>query len=121
LLISTKSKRPDLNGSEMSVYQDLLKPINESLIAVTNIKDASRSSPMFDQLSAVADGIMVLAWVTVDNRPYKHVEASLGSAQFFGNRVLKEFKDKSVSLPAPKGRNACSYRVLIISAETRNK
>lgn len=103
------------------MYQDLLKPINESLIAVTNIKDASRSSPMFDQLSAVADGIMVLAWVTVENRPYKHVEASLGSAQFFGNRVLKEFKDKSVSLP-PKGPNTCVRRgVLIISAETRNK
>lgn len=83
----------------MSVYQDLLKPINESLIAVTNIKESNRGSPMFSQLSAVAEGIMVLAWVTVDTRPYKHVEESLGSAQFFGNRVLKEFKDKLVFSP----------------------
>lgn len=98
LLITTKAKKPDLTGSEMAVYQDLLKPINECLIAVNDIKDANRGSPVFSHLSAVSDGIMVLAWVTVDNRPYKHVEESLGSVQFFGNRVLKEHKDKSVSL-----------------------
>ncbi|KAL0944187.1 Adenylyl cyclase-associated protein [Colletotrichum truncatum] len=94
LLITTKAKKPDLNGAEMAVYQDLLKPINEALVAVNNIKESNRGSAVFSQLSAVAEGIMVLAWVTVDNRPYKHVEDSLGSAQFFGNRVLKEQKDK---------------------------
>ncbi|KAK4448107.1 putative adenylyl cyclase [Podospora aff. communis PSN243] len=93
LLITTKSKKPDLTGSEMSVYQDLLKPINEALMAVTNIKDAHRDSPVFNALSAVSEGFMVSAWVTVDARPYKHVEEYLGSAQFFGNRVLKEYKD----------------------------
>ncbi|OIW28470.1 hypothetical protein CONLIGDRAFT_632750 [Coniochaeta ligniaria NRRL 30616] len=94
LLITTKAKKPDFTGSEMAVYQDLLKPINECLIAVNEIKDANRGSPVFSHLSAVSDGIMVLAWVTVENRPYKHVEDSLGSVQFFGNRVLKEYKDK---------------------------
>ncbi|KAM0519273.1 hypothetical protein D7B24_008480 [Verticillium nonalfalfae] len=91
LLITTKAKKPDLNGAE---HLALLNPINEALIAATEIKDANRPSPVFSQLSAVAEGIMVLAWVTVVNRPYKHVEESLGSAQFFGNRVLKEQKDK---------------------------
>lgn len=95
LLITTKAKKPDFAGSEMAVYQDLLKPINEALMAVSSIKESNRGSPVFSQLSAVAEGIMVLAWVTVDNRPYKHVEDSLGSAQFFGNRVLKEHKDKN--------------------------
>lgn len=78
----------------MVVYQELLKPINEALMAVGSIKESNRGSPVFSQLSAVAEGIMVLAWVTVDNKPFKHVEESLGSAQFFGNRVLKEHKDK---------------------------
>ncbi|CAK7198258.1 suppressor of rasval19 [Sporothrix eucalyptigena] len=94
LLITTKAKKPDLTGSEMSVYQDLLKPINEALMAVSAIKDSNRGSPDFNQLSAVSEGIMVLAWVTVASRPFKQVEESLGAAQFFGNRVLKEFKDK---------------------------
>jgi len=94
LLITTKSKKPDMNGSEMSAYQDLLRPINDALLAVSDIRDESRGSPVFNQLSAVAEGFMVSAWVTVDSRPYKHVEEYLGSAQFFGNRVLKEFKEK---------------------------
>ncbi|KAI0141176.1 adenylate cyclase associated N terminal-domain-containing protein [Hypoxylon sp. NC0597] len=94
LLISTKARKPDITGSEMVVYQELLKPINEALMAVGSIKESNRGSPVFSQLSAVAEGIMVLAWVTVESRPFKHVEESLGSAQFFGNRVLKEHKDK---------------------------
>lgn len=89
LLITTRATKPDA-----STYQTLLKPINDALMAVTEIKDSNRSDPMYPHLSAVADGIMMLAWITLDNRPYKHVEESLGSAQFFGNRVLKEQKDK---------------------------
>ncbi|GAP87268.1 putative adenylyl cyclase-associated protein [Rosellinia necatrix] len=96
LLISTKAKKPDISVSaDMLVYQDLLKPINESLMAVGGIRDSNRGSPVSTQLSAVAEGIMVLAWVTVDRQPFKHVDESLGSAQFFGNRVLSEHKDKS--------------------------
>lgn len=94
LLISTKAKKPDMTGAEMSVYQDLLKPINEALMAVSAVKDNNRGATDFNQLSAVSEGIMVLAWVTVAGRPFKMVEESLGAAQFFGNRVLKEYKDK---------------------------
>ncbi|CAK7565479.1 MAG: suppressor of rasval19 [Sporothrix epigloea] len=94
LLITTKAKKPDLAGAEMAVYQDLLKPINEALMAASAIKDANRGTPDFNQLSAVSEGIMVLAWVTMASRPSKQVEESLGAAQFFGNRVLKEYKDK---------------------------
>ncbi|POR36627.1 Adenylyl cyclase-associated protein [Tolypocladium paradoxum] len=94
LLITTRAAKPDL-----TVYQNLLKPINEALMAVGELKDSNRPDPMYTQLSAVADGIMMLAWVTVDSRPYKHVDECLGSAQFFGNRVLKEQKDKHEKPP----------------------
>ncbi|TRX93112.1 hypothetical protein FHL15_005980 [Xylaria flabelliformis] len=96
LLISTKAKKPNISDSaDMSVYQELLKPINEALVAVQTIKEESnRNSPVFTQLTTVSEGIMVLAWVTVDLKPFKHVEESLGAAQFFGNRVLSEHKDK---------------------------
>ncbi|KAL5594177.1 hypothetical protein BROUX41_001222 [Berkeleyomyces rouxiae] len=94
LLLTTKAKKPDIHGSEMALYQDLIKPINDALMAVINYKDSNRGSPMFSQLSTVSEGIMLLAWVTVENRPWKHVEESLGPSQFFGNRVLKEFREK---------------------------
>jgi adenylyl cyclase-associated protein len=83
-----------VNGAELSVFQDLIKPTAEAIDRVGSIKDDNRSSPFLNQLSTVAEGAMVLAWVTVDSKPWKHVEESLGSAQYYGNRVLKEFKEK---------------------------
>lgn len=95
LLITTKAKKPNLSISDdMEAYQALLKPINESLMAVVNIKESNRGSPVTNQLSAVADGIMMLAWVTDEAKPHKHVENTLGSAQYYGNRVIKDYKDK---------------------------
>lgn len=95
LLITTKAKKPNLsNSDDMDAYQALLKPINESLMAVVNIKESNRGSPVTNQLSAVADGIMMLAWVTDEAKPHKHVENTLGSAQYYGNRVIKDYKDK---------------------------
>ncbi len=89
LLITTKAQKPD-----MPVFQRLLKPINDCMITIASIKEANRGSPVFNNLSAVSEGILLLAWVTIDSRPWKHVEESAGSAQFFGNRVLKEYRDK---------------------------
>jgi adenylyl cyclase-associated protein len=91
LLITTKAKKPDTNGSP---YQQLLKPLQVSIAKIIDIRDSNRGSPVFNQLSAVSDSVGVLAWVTVDPKPHKHVEESLSSAQYFGNRVLKDYKAK---------------------------
>ncbi|OBT84258.1 hypothetical protein VE02_06986 [Pseudogymnoascus sp. 03VT05] len=91
LLISTMSKKPDSAGSE---YMELLKPLQQEIRTVIDVKDANRGSEVSNQLSAVAESIGVIAWVTMDNKPFKHVDESFGSAQYFGNRVLKEFKEK---------------------------
>lgn len=64
------------------------------ITAVSDIRDSNRGGPLFNHLSAVSESIGVLAWVTVDPKPHKHVEESLGSAQYWGNRVLKEYKEK---------------------------
>lgn len=95
LLITSKAKKPNLSASDdMEAYQALLKPINESLMAVVDIKESNRGSEFSNQLNAVAEGIMMLAWVTDEAKPHKHVENTLGSAQYYGNRVMKDFKDK---------------------------
>jgi adenylyl cyclase-associated protein len=89
--ITTKARKPDMSSP---VFMQLLKPLQEMITAVSDIRDANRASPLFNNLSAVSESIGVLAWVTVDPKPHKHIEESLGSAQYWGNRVLKEYKDK---------------------------
>ena len=91
ILITTKTKKPDMNNPAM---MELLKPLQDSITAVNDLRDANRGSPVFNHLSAVSESIGVLAWVTIDTKPHKHVEDMAGSAQYWGNRVLKEFKDK---------------------------
>jgi adenylyl cyclase-associated protein len=91
ILVTTKAKKPDMSSP---VFMQLLKPLQEMITAVSDIRDANRSNPLFNQLSAVSESIGVLAWVTVDPKPHKHVEESLASAQYWGNRVLKEYKEK---------------------------
>jgi adenylyl cyclase-associated protein len=90
-MITTKAKKPDMMSPS---YMELLKPLQDELQAVSTIRDRNRGSPLFNQLSTVSESISVLAWVTVDTKPFKHVEESLGSAQYWGNRVVKENKEK---------------------------
>ncbi|TVY56900.1 Adenylyl cyclase-associated protein [Lachnellula suecica] len=91
ILVTTKAKKPDMGSPQ---FQQLWKPIQEPATSVSDIRDANRGKPTYNQLSAVGESIAVLAWVTVDPKPVKHVEEYLEQAKFWGNRVLKEFKEK---------------------------
>ncbi|KAK4245782.1 adenylate cyclase associated N terminal-domain-containing protein [Corynascus novoguineensis] len=94
LLITTKAKKPDLGGADMAVFQDLVKPIGALMTAVGNIKDLNRGHEHYNNLCTVAESIMGLAWVTIDTKPYKHVEGSLAAAEFWGNKILTANKNK---------------------------
>ncbi|RKF51369.1 Adenylyl cyclase-associated protein [Golovinomyces cichoracearum] len=91
IFITTKAKKPDLSSA---IFMELLKPLQESITAVSEIRDSNRGSPVFNQLSAVSESIGFLAWITVEPKPRNHIDEFYGSAQYWGNRVLKEFKEK---------------------------
>ncbi|KAL2173872.1 adenylate cyclase associated N terminal-domain-containing protein [Thermothelomyces heterothallicus CBS 202.75] len=94
LLITTKAKKPDLQGADMAVFQDLVKPIGALMTAVGNIKDLNRGDKHYNNLCTVAESIMGLAWVTIDVKPFKHIEGSLAAAEFWGNKILTANKNK---------------------------
>ncbi|KAG9257556.1 putative adenylate cyclase-associated protein, 70K [Emericellopsis atlantica] len=88
LLIASKAKKPD-----DATLGKLVEPMNGPAMEAMNIKEENRGSDQANHLSTVADGIMLLGWVFVPNRPFKHVDEFLGSAQFWGNKVLKQYKE----------------------------
>jgi adenylyl cyclase-associated protein len=89
--VATKAKKPEFASAS---FQNLWKPIQEPATKVSDIRDSNRGKPNYNQLSAVGESIAVLAWVTIDPKPVKHVEEYLNQAKFWGDRVLKEYKTK---------------------------
>lgn len=89
LLVSTKAKKPSTQPAE------LFTEIHRYTGIVDELREANRASPLFAHLSAISEGIVALGWIA-ESRPADFVTDTLGGAQFYGNRVLKEYKDKSV-------------------------
>ncbi|MCJ1403769.1 hypothetical protein MMC11_006992 [Xylographa trunciseda] len=94
LIVTTKAKKPDIQSPD---YMEILKELQSTIGIVNDIRVANRGSPYFNHLTMVSEGVAMLGWVTIDPKPADFVSETLSSAQFYGNRVLKEYKDKDHS------------------------
>ncbi|UKZ74687.1 hypothetical protein TrVFT333_002357 [Trichoderma virens FT-333] len=81
--------------SDGAGWADLLSPMNEAAARVLELQENSHGDRMHANLSCVADGIAVLDWIRIEIRAFRHVDAFLGHAQYFGNKVLKEHKGRN--------------------------
>lgn len=89
--IATQSKKPDLTSP---VFADLLKPMQQASLVIIEFREKNRPSSFFNHLSTVSEGIPALGWVAVEPKPFPFVGEMRDAAQFYSNRVIKEFKDK---------------------------
>ncbi|KAK2801955.1 hypothetical protein FQN50_007511 [Emmonsiellopsis sp. PD_5] len=88
--VSLKAKKPE------SPPLELMAGLREASEEITNIKDANRPSHFFNHLSAVADGLVFLSWF-FDPRPVTLIQEALSASQFYGNRVITEYKGKNAT------------------------
>lgn len=93
LIVTTKAKKPDIQSP---IYMEILKELQAMMGAVNDIREANRASPLFTHLTTVSEGIAVLGWITIDPKPAQYVSEVLSSSQFYGNRVIKEYKERSI-------------------------
>ncbi|KAF3904866.1 hypothetical protein ABW20_dc0106568 [Dactylellina cionopaga] len=91
LLVSIKSKKPDIASKE---FLDLIKDMQSYMSFVNEHRDTNRSSPLLNHLSMVSEAVPALAWVTLDTKPAEFVSEMANAGQFYGNRVIKEYKEK---------------------------
>jgi len=89
LTVAAQSKKPN-----DAVLQELVRPTSDLMGQITALKDKNRSSKFFNNLSTIAEGIGALGWVVVTPAPGPMVGEMRGSAEFYGNRILKDFKGK---------------------------
>ena len=68
--------------------------MQKEVTAVSEMRENQiKDTPFFNHLSAVSEGILALVWVG-STEPTEHVKGMLESAQFWGNRVMSDYKKK---------------------------
>jgi hypothetical protein len=76
-------------------YQALLKDTSEALTAAANVTETDKGPRKYiNQLKMVAEGAAALGWVTVEPKPAPYVKDTKESAEFYANRIIKEFKER---------------------------
>ncbi|KAF4552033.1 putative adenylyl cyclase-associated protein [Elsinoe fawcettii] len=90
LLVVTKAKKPDMTSPALG---ELVSSLQHALGAVNDIKDSNRSSPYKDHLNMVSEGTSAPMWI-FDPKPADYLGEVIGGVQLFGNRILKEYKEK---------------------------
>ncbi|KAF1912994.1 adenylate cyclase associated N terminal-domain-containing protein [Ampelomyces quisqualis] len=93
IYIASKAKKPDDR-----TIMELLKDLQASMEKTDEFKQQNREAALKDPLTMVADGVGCLGWITISSgssmKPHDHVKELFGGAQMYGNKVLKEYKDK---------------------------
>ncbi|THG95038.1 hypothetical protein EW026_g6548 [Hermanssonia centrifuga] len=88
--LAASCKKPD-----DKTLNDLLSPLSADIGAVSHAKETSRKDRDWNNHHTVlAEGAPVVGWVAVTPKPGPYVKDVKDSTEFYGNRVIKEFKDK---------------------------
>ncbi|RAK71645.1 adenylate cyclase-binding protein [Aspergillus fijiensis CBS 313.89] len=87
LYVSTKAKKPDQQPPE------LMTELHNASDSINNIRESNRASHLFNHLSAVAEGIVALGWFFA-SKPADFVTEIVGGIEYYGNKVLKDYKEK---------------------------
>eukprot|EP00004_Rigifila_ramosa_P017685 TRINITY_DN431_c0_g1_i1.p1 TRINITY_DN431_c0_g1~~TRINITY_DN431_c0_g1_i1.p1 ORF type:complete len:379 (-),score=106.38 TRINITY_DN431_c0_g1_i1:180-1316(-) len=88
-LIVLAAGQKKLEGEE---FKKLLAPISAQMSAAKEFRDKNRGSKDADHITAVMEGIQALGWVCVAPAPVPYVKEMLAAADFYLNKVLKNFK-----------------------------
>ncbi len=88
-------------GAVKDIRESYLKDPQRDGVAVKDSRDANREPLLKNHLDMLVAGAEALGWIMFESKPADDVSELLGGAQLYGNRVLKEYKDKQAS-PAPR-------------------
>ncbi|KAJ6116795.1 hypothetical protein N7512_006520 [Penicillium capsulatum] len=87
LFVSTKAKKPEPQ------HPELMTDLHKASDNINNVRESNRASPLFNHLSAIAEGIVALGWF-FESKPAGFVTDMINGIDYYGNKVLKEYKEK---------------------------
>lgn len=71
----------------------VVKPLSDAIAVIGEFRDKNRASKQFNHLSAISEAVPAFGWVCVAPRPLDYMGEMIGAADFYLNRVLKDFKE----------------------------
>lgn len=86
---AAKSKKP--SDADLP---NILKPLSEAIGAVSAFQSKSRSAKDKNNVFGIGEGIGIFGWVTVTPAPGPYAAEMVGTARFYLDKVLREFKGK---------------------------
>ena len=87
IFVTLKAKKPEPLPAE------LLTDLHVTSDEINNVRETNRASPQFTHLSTIAEAAVAMGWL-FESKPAEFVKDVFPAAQFYGNRVLNEYKDK---------------------------
>jgi len=90
LTIVSKSKKPSDTD-----FATLLKEMGDGVDEILSYREKNRRSELFNHLSAISESMAALGWVAVSPAPAPFILEMSNAGQFYTNRVLKDWKEKS--------------------------
>lgn len=79
------------------VLQKFFQQFSKSIEEVQNFREKNRTSSVFNHLSGLSESIGAFGWIAVEPAPSPFVKEMSDAAQFYTNRVLKDYKEKDVN------------------------
>ncbi|KAF9069812.1 adenylate cyclase associated N terminal-domain-containing protein [Rhodocollybia butyracea] len=75
-------------------FQSLLSPFHTTIEAINRLKEANRKDrDWFNHLMVICEASAFVGWV-LNAKPGPHIVEAKEQAMYYGNRVIKELKDK---------------------------
>lgn len=86
----SRTQKPDTLEAQ---FLEILAPMNTKIEEINVLKNSNRQSEFFKHLNTIGEGAPVLGWIVTET-PVSFIPEFKDSAQFWSNRVMKEYKDK---------------------------
>ncbi|KAI5124486.1 hypothetical protein M0805_003013 [Coniferiporia weirii] len=90
LLAASACTKPDAKA-----FNALLEPLHKDVMTVLQVPEKNRKERIwFNHLQVLAEGTPSVGWIEIESKPGPHVAQMKESAEFYGNKIIKEHKDK---------------------------
>ncbi|PAV24323.1 adenylyl cyclase-associated [Pyrrhoderma noxium] len=90
LLTVSSCTKPDVNS-----FGKLQEPIAKEVTTIMGVPEKNRKERVwYNHLMVISEGIPSIGWIGIEPKPGPYVAQMKESAEFYGNKVIKEYKEK---------------------------